>query len=219
MQSGRCGCPAQRPALPLASANACWARGPPRQYGIRGQVPGSLGCSGRPAERRRAAPVPGRRALACRADAASAAAAAGPRLPPPVRQPLELRRLIHSIPARKLVLWLSVALFLWPLHDFFGVRPHPARGRAAARGRAQGLAARSPQSHAAAACRAPRCGGALRTRVHSHACAPTHARRARAHTHTRTQRQKTSKQASKQASKAHASLPPRSPWAPSSSRS
>jgi hypothetical protein len=38
------------------------------------------------------------------------------------REPSELQKLINSIPYRKLFLWLMVALFLWPLHEFFGVR-------------------------------------------------------------------------------------------------
>jgi hypothetical protein len=37
------------------------------------------------------------------------------------REPSELQRLINSIPYRKLAVWGLVGLFLWPLHDFFGV--------------------------------------------------------------------------------------------------
>lgn len=38
------------------------------------------------------------------------------------RPPRELQRLINGIPYRKIALWAAVAAFLWPLHDFFGVR-------------------------------------------------------------------------------------------------
>lgn len=38
-----------------------------------------------------------------------------------LRQPSELQRLINSIPYRRLFIWSLVTLFVWPLHDFFGI--------------------------------------------------------------------------------------------------
>jgi hypothetical protein len=87
-----------------------------------------LSCSSRPPGRRRDALAPPRPVFCV---AAATSATTDPR--PLVRQPLELQRLINSIPYRKLCLWASVALFLWPLHEFFGVGGRGAFRRAAGR--------------------------------------------------------------------------------------
>ncbi|GBF98399.1 hypothetical protein Rsub_10464 [Raphidocelis subcapitata] len=87
---------------------------PPRGRPAASLLPRSPAAAPHPAAPRRAAPR-------------TAAAAA----PPPAaglssldgyeREPSELQKLIDAIPYRKLCLWGLVGLFLWPLHDFFGV--------------------------------------------------------------------------------------------------
>lgn len=88
---------------------------PPRPLATAAQVSGS---SGGGAWWPRSPSWPATAAAAAAGDAAGDSDAQAAR----VRQPRELQRLINSLPYRKLCLWAAVALFLWPLHEFFGVR-------------------------------------------------------------------------------------------------